>query len=1494
MTDSYAYDDDLIQKIQGVDFTLWGNDEVLRSSALGKDSIGIDIADLYENTEPKKGGLIDTRMGAIKSDCSTCALNSSECPGHFGHITLSEPVFHMGLIHTVKKILMCICLKCSKLLIFKNEEELLDMVKNKSGRTRLSDIRNMVKNVTYCQKAKYGCGAPVTKIKLDVNKKTCAINIVSEITQNSVPGEDDKDGKKKKKSLLTPNLCYHILSHISDVDCKIMGIDPAKSRPEDMIYKIFPVPPVQVRPSAKADFGSSSTMEDDLTHKLADIIRANQRLRRYKESLNDNAGKYERDHTHLLQYHTAAYYDNDSCSLPKSEQKGKSTKSLTSRLKSKEGRIRGNLMGKRVNFSARTVITADPTIDINQVGVPIKIAMNITFPEIVTPQNIDKLSQLVRNGRDIYPGANFVFRGHYGDNKHQRSLPIDLRYRREKIDLKYGDIVERHIVDDDYVLLNRQPTLHKLSMMGHRIKVIHDENLQTFRLNVAVTLPYNADFDGDEMNIFIPQSNQTMIELKEIADVKRQIITPGTSAPIIGIKQDGLIGAHNLTHPKMMIDWHDAMNIVSYTAIDDFDDFKKKDLTGSELFSLIVPSKINTEAKGIKIENGKLTKGVLTGGNLKGANSLIHLVWDEYGMEKTQSFIDDIQRLINNFNMYHGATCGVGDIEVSEDTKKKINALYETENLEVKFMLTEMENNPNLQDKELFEVSIYQKLDTIRDKVSKLIMDNLSENNNMRIIITCGAVGTASNMGQMGGFLGQQAVAGKRIQKKVNGRALPYFHQDDDSAVARGFADQALVNGIKLPGFIFHNMGAREGIIDTAIKTAESGYVQRKLIKALEDSSIKYDGTVRSANNGVIQFIYGDNGINTIKQSKHTFAMIEMDNKDLRQKFCFTDEELKKVDINKEQNEKYYEMLIDFRTKLRDIQFKENYSYAAINKDFMLPFNMHRIIANNVAKKTKTDTPLKATYVLDKLVEILEYTQTQLTALTEKQQKDKNGIKYQDEMIAKTMSRFALHEYLSPKRCIFEYKANKEQFDEMFNQIVNSFNGAVIQPGEMVGIIAAQSCGEPVTQMTLNTFHHSGIASMGTSNLGVDRIKELLSLTKNPKEPIVMVYLNPDIRENLAMVNKIAYHIKYTTIGDLAKKLEIFYDPDPFKKDGFMDKDGATNIFYGHNVSKNSCQTDIATLPWLMRITLDREKMMNKEVTMLDIKSKFCSQWERRYNDLKGVRKEERQLLEKITQCAVVSNHDNSKHPVIHVRLDLNDFNLSTLINFQEVIINKFRLKGIWEIENVKVNIDERVLVFDPKTGGVEKKTQHVIYTSGINMVDIRYVNGIDLSRTICNDVVQVYQHFGIEAARTVLMKEIRMVYQNAGKDVNYQHLSILIDTMTNNGNLTSVNRHGLNRLDTDPFARASFEKTIEQLLTAAIFGERDHMRSVSSRIMAGMVIKGGTGLCDLMLDTEMLENSEYIENLDQKYHKTFNEIGGDAVMDDMMKKTTGSGFIPM
>ncbi len=330
-------------------------------------------------------------------------------------------------------------------------------------------------------------------------------------------------------------------------------------------------------------------------------------------------------------------------------------------------------MSKRVNFSARTVITPDAAISINQLGIPIKVAMNLTFPEIVTPFNIDKLNKLVQNGRDKYPGANFVF-PKSSSNPNKQSLPIELRYRKEKLDLQYGDIVERHLMDGDIVLLNRQPTLHKQSMMSHKIKVIDDPNLLTFRLSVTVTTPYNADFDGDEMNIFVPQTIQTQIELEEIASVKRQIISPAYSTPGIGIVQDGLIGAYNLTNLQNKINWRTVMNLISHTNIDNYNSIEKKEYTGNEIFSMIIPEKINLKKDFINVKNGNIIEGFINKKMIgTGSNNLIQLIWDEYGIEKTQQFLDNIQKLTNNFNMFNGFTVGIGDAIINNDIQIQIN-----------------------------------------------------------------------------------------------------------------------------------------------------------------------------------------------------------------------------------------------------------------------------------------------------------------------------------------------------------------------------------------------------------------------------------------------------------------------------------------------------------------------------------------------------------------------------------------------------------------------------------------------------------------------------------------------------------------------------------------------------------------------------------------------------------------------------------------------------
>lgn len=1507
--DNYAYNEDVVN-IEKIQFGIFGNKEVRNYSSVKKDTFGINLPESYDNFEPKKGGLVDLRMGScdIHLNCTTCGLDSIKCPGHFGHTDLAEPVFHIGFLDHIKYTLSCVCLKCSCLLVDKTEEELEAILKNKKGKHRFAEMRALCKNVSYCPRIDNNCGAPVPKIKQEIKKSTGTIKIIIETEVSTIMKDEVTgiitEGKKKIKDFLSPKQCYDILKNISDTDCRLLGFNPELNRPEDLIIKTFPIPPVIIRPTAKIDFLASSTLEDSMTLKISDILKANIRIRKQldKESLTGEESKYNLDNHHLLQYHVATYFDNESVSLPKSEYKtgGKPSKSVSDRLKGKAGRVRSNLMGKRVDFSGRSVITSDPNIDIDEVGIPEKIARDLTFPEEVTPYNIDRLKKLVKNGRDIYPGANFVFRQSTlgtGGN----TYIIDLKYRKRAVDLNYGDIVERHIVDGDMILFNRQPTLHKISMMGHKIKVIPNMSVNTFRVNVSVTEPYNADFDGDEMNLFVPQSIQTQMELELIANVKRQIISAKDSNPIIGCKQDALVGAYHLTLPETRLTGEEAMSVLMYTSADSYAKLDKdKEYTGDKVFSYIIPEGINSvkyndEGKiTFEIKDGEILKGKLDKSSLSyKKNSIIHYIWDKYGADKTRTFIDDTQRLILNYLMLAGQTVGFGDTLLSKDILDKIRNIISTKVLDIEYQITDMENDTNLLDPSIFEDSMTSELNTIGGNIGKMISDQLTPLNNFSLMAKSGSKGSDLNIGQIMGCLGQQIIDSKRVQKKVNNRTLPHYYQNDDTPQARGFVASSYVDGLKAQEQFFHTMGGREGLIDTAIKTAVTGYISRKLIKGMEDIHVEYDGTVRNANNTIIQYCYGDSGCNQSIQTEIKLLILAMNNQKIKDKFIFSKDELKKIskdsklDSKKLEsfNEEYYQKMLSFRNNMRKIQMLARRNYMILHDKYMLPMNIYRIIQDSI--KMKSNDNLDPFYVVNEIEKFLNAKHTRLMALSEKELDDPESLKNRDEQTFKYLLRVTLYEYLAPKRCIMEYKIGKKIFDYIIEQLSIAFIKSMTEPGEMVGIIAAQSVGEPTTQMTLNTKHFAGVGTKGTGNMGVPRIKELLNYSKNIKTPKMSIFLQEEHLENKAMATAIASGLKYVNIQDLINKAQIFYNPgmaSDTDEGKLLKEDKVENPFFVNNQ-----KTELKTMPFVFRLVLDREKLLDKEVTLIDIKTKFIIYWQKNFSDLKNLKKQEKDLIAKISRCAILANYDSSPVPIVHIRFSMSSYNFEQLKEFFTTVINRITLKGIQNVDSVEIS-NERLMTFNEENGDVEVKKHNVIYTDGINMVDIRYIKGLDLNKTSTNDIYHIYHLFGIEAARAALLHEYNSAYESGGSSINHHHLAVLVDVMTHTGAITSIDRHGINRLDTDPLARASFEKTIEQLIVAGIFNETDYMRSVSSRIMAGRVIKGGTGLCDILLDSGMLQNSELYEDADDGI-RTFTDLTENVFIKDILRRVGDSNL---
>ena len=1506
-----------VKKIKNIRFGLLSDDEILKMSVISDDKNGITIPETRENLDPKKGGLSDLRLGTIDQNlrCQTCGLDAIRCPGHFGHIGLAKPVYHISFLTTIVNVLSCVCIRCSKLLIDgspKIEKEIQYIISTSpSSKIRFTRIKNLLKNVKYCNKDNYGCGAVRPRIKREDRPR---IDIIAEFPVTK--GDDEEGQEKSIKQVLTPEICYSILKNISDEDYKLLGFNPEISRLENMVIQILPVSPIAIRPSV-INRDDNAISDDDLTHKLADIIKMNSRIQKHIEThVPYNPQSELANNLRLvLQYHTATLFDNEIIGTPSAIQRnGKPIKSITSRLRHKEGRIRGHLMGKRVNYSARTVITPDPNIGVDELGIPMRIASILTIPVTVTEGNLLEMNKLVKRGRE-YPGANFIIINSQG---YESSRKIDLRYGKQSlIKLKIGDIVERHLIDGDIILFNRQPSLHKYSMMGHKVKVIRDPTHLTFRMNICVCPPYNADFDGDEMNMHVPQSIQTQTELEYLAWIPLQIVSTAKGVPIIGMVMDPLLGSWLLTKKNIELSRTDCMNLLMNTSIDKKNIKLSQDkYTGSELFSHIIPSKLNMVIGNPKnpnfiIKNGKIKKGILGKPTVgpKG-NSIIHNVWNDYGPLACSHFLNDTQKLINSWILnHHGFSVGLGDVIIDKSTTESIEEIIEKTKNDVNSTIMEVESGVSDIDFESMELKLLNQLTSVRDKTGKMVIDELKPENSMYAMtsIGSGSKGSTVNITQISACLGQQELSGtgyNRVPKLYNGRTLPHYCVDDDTAEARGFVSNSYLKGLNPQEFFFHMMAGRIGLIDTAVKTSDTGYIQRKLIKALEDIMVKYDGTIRNANDEIIQFMYGDNGYDVTYMEHQKIDFLPMGDNEIKEEIKFSSSELRnvnkvrnnKMDIiyditdvksyTESDNDAYYKNILSMRDYLRKNYQLYNYDEFILDNRYKVPFNLDRIILNNSDNAQKRPD-LHPSYVLDVLNALMKDFDIVVSCIHSDDYKKNKSVKLESEEISKLSIKAIIYSKLSPKRCINELKLSKLNFNNIVKILRKSLTRSV-HPGEMVGVVAAQSIGEPSTQITLNTFHSAGISAKGTGSLGLSRLRELMNVTKNMSTPLTMIKLTDEYKYNKEFANKIKIYTDEVILENIYDRIDIYYDPDV----EFMEEDNVDNIYYVNKLSNKKCSEDITKMRWLIRIQLNKEALIDKSITLFQIRSTFCSFISNTRNKFK---KDEKRLIDKIISCAILSNYDNDSVPIIHIRLELSKFNINYMIDLKNIIISNLKFRGI---ENItESNITENLSIqYDSDNKYVDQpKKEFGITTLGINLQDIHRFKGVDVHRTYCNDINIIYNTLGIEATRTLLIKEYRSIGTGGEfKDINYAHICILVDFMCTTGKLVSIDRYGINKLNTDPLARASFEETTDQLINAALFGETDHMKSVSSNIMAGQLINAGTGLCDVMIDIDAIESSKELDEQDFD-ESSLIKVNNDPIINNILNKVTSSDtFVPM
>ena len=913
--------------IDYVDFSCLSPDKI-RSISVCE----VTTDELYADGRPKSGGLRDPLFGVSsrRGICSACSQTWTNCSGHFGHYELPHPVYHIGWMSEVLFWLRRICGKCGHVF----------------GKQMSKKCKS--------------CSEPSSKFT-KVNATTIRIT--------------DKGGMR---DLLAPEAML-LLQKASIIDIATLRTDIF--HPSWLILTVLTIPPNCVRPSPTMD-GDEVRGEDDITRRLLYILRVCKGYRNVQHENSTVIQHYQKkvqDAVHM-------YIDQTRMS---SKNKG-TQKCISDRLRGKTGRLRGTLMGKRCNFTARTVISGDAMLDMRDVGIPQEVADKLTIVENVNRLNYTLLREMV-SSQD--KRIKYVIQ--------KDGTRLDMATVKGQVNIECGCSVERTLKNGDLVLFNRQPSLHRMSIMCHRAKIIKGK---TFRLNLSCTTPYNADFDGDEMNLHVLQTHESRADALELMSVAKNIITPQSNKPIMGIVQDSLLSAFMMTSPGVTLDIAEMSNVMMW--IEDATELPIPKVqtpegmrwSGLQCLSMIFPKDFNWKDY---VFQGQLLKGPLGKRALgRSHGSIIHRLYNDYGPDRTCQFINELQRTNHIWFSSQGFSIGIGDMRITDKTAEKVrNECANVDHLAEE--LRKKHKHP--------ESKINRMLNQTRDSMGLIAQSAMSPDNSLGLMVKSGSKGSMVNILQIMACVGQQNCSGKRMQATLRSRTLPMFDFDDNTARSRGFVKHSYVDGLTPDEYWHHTVGGREGLIDTAVKTSTTGYIQRRLVKSLESIHVDNDGTVRDAQKNIIQFKYGEDGLDGMAHEMMTCPFDAMDKLDDH------------YDI-----EKWPEVVDAFQ------MWKWNQPYALGDK-WAISVPAQRVLDN-----FRDGGSLSAA-------------QTRLILRP---------------LLAAVVGLPLVYAYLLAVFTRDDVKCSKKTFTKIINILIHKWYKSIVAPGEMVGTIAAQSVGEPTTQMS--------------------------------------------------------------------------------------------------------------------------------------------------------------------------------------------------------------------------------------------------------------------------------------------------------------------------------------------------------------------------------------------------------------------------------------------
>jgi DNA-directed RNA polymerase II subunit RPB1 len=1069
--------------------------------------------------------------------------------------------------------------------------------------------------------------------------------------------------------------------------------------------------------------------------------------------------------------------------------------------------------------------------------------------------------------------------------------------------------------------------------------LVSNEGLAILNLLKIQSTPFGntGDSSGDEMNLHMPQDEESEAELKNLAAVPFQIISPANNQSIIGIFQDSLLGSYQFTRVGVKFDSRAAMNLLMalQTVNESMFSNIEGNLSNFQILSQIMPpitlkykkkqfgekEDYNTSNNVLEIRDGQYLRGQLDKTVLgSGTNGLIHRTCNDFNNMTSSKFIDDLQNIITEYMKVSSYSVGISDLIANAETNNKIAEVIISKKTDVKGLIDQLhigvfDNKTGKTNDIEFENQVSNILNKAINDAGKIGLESLSKDNRFVTMVNAGSKGSEINISQMTSCLGQQAIDGKRIPYGFESRTLPHFTKYDDSPDARGFVESSFISGLRPEELFFHAMAGRIGLIDTAVKTSTTGYIQRRLIKGLEDLKVGYDMTVRNNKERIVQFAYGDDGVDTVRVENQSIPLVTMtldeiyahyyvstnDDKDGILMTVFTKTAVTRMKKNVKELEtktKYYtDMMIEMRDEIVKNVFK-----MRDNKNVYMPVCFTHIINNvqgmqHITKNSMVDiTPLDVYDMIEDNYKILE------------------GLYYAPPT---RLFKAMYYYYLSPKELLVIKRFNKKALTVLLETITLMYKRALVAPGEMVGMIAAQSIGEPTTQLTLNTFHSAGVASKSNVTRGVPRIEEILSLSENPKNPSLTIYMKKDEEMDKELVRDKIPSIELTILKEIVESVEICFDPDDMNTLIAQDKDIMSQYFEfekmvdecmsstteqmmksvtgtsepleaamglgGEAAVASSSETSASgTAPnekskWIIRMTMDREAMLDRKISMDDIhfalKNIYTDEVTCMYADYNSDNLVFRLRLNNI----ITNSKKKNNNPL---SLDQSD-QIYILKNFQDNILNNIVLRGVKGLSKVLLRkITDSVIKVD---SAYTKKETWVLDTTGTNLITALSLDYIDVTRTISNDIQEIYSVLGIEAARVAIFNELSEVLEFDNTYINYHHLIMLADRMTASAKMVSIFRHGINNDDIGPIAKASFEETPEMFLKAARHAELDEMRGVSANVMCGQEGYFGTSSFQVLLDMNKMikfggEAKYNITNANDEIDKAFEMENPDDV----------------